>query len=194
MKKTHELIQISYHKKPGFPKKLHFENFGYFSSNLKIEKHIRSKTQEKDDNNSMNIIILCYQVFTYNNFFHKYPIEEKIFLPCGKLHGSGSPKFSNETSPFKGRDKKLCKFQKGETVSFISGDNLEIGIISKIPPSPGQVKKINKRMQDRLGKDVALDQGDDSYLILCGKDDSDHDHVKEFHMFKLAEEKVPGLL
>ena len=92
---------------------------------------------------------------------------------------------SDSKKGYQGRKDEDCLFKIGDIVEFIHGNQLDIGIVSDLPPSKERVAKITKEAKEKFGiANEMLDSSDDCYCICYGSDLSSHAHSIVQHVFK----------
>jgi len=118
--------------------------------------------------------------------------DERIYNDRGKLYGI--EKHFGE--PFFGTAPEDCRFKKGDVVEFRMYNELEIGIVTRLPLTPDRVSKINARYQRLYDEGIRLkdldgnsfllflDQSDNSYIIHHGRNDMHEAVLSEACLFR----------
>jgi hypothetical protein len=102
---------------------------------------------------------------------NRYPVT--IFDRNGNMRG-GYDNYKSDCFP--GRMEADCRFKVGDIVQF-GHHKLLLGVVESLPPDPAFVAQVE-------GQNGMLDAVDDSYLVLCGKGDKEHDHLHECELFE----------
>lgn len=116
--------------------------------------------------------LFCYLLEPAPAYRVEYSYPVAIFDRHGVFRGTHD---DCQTNCFRGREEQNCQFKRGDIVQF--GDyKLTLGVVAALPPDPVFIEKI----YDPNG---AGDACDDSYLILYGKKETEHNHLHESCLF-----------
>lgn len=179
MNTTFELSALYCYGELNYPMPVARERLGLFSSVARAEAFLRDGLSRRQvgnfdlDDDDITVLRFCLQELSVDG-----PLEylvARLYAPDGRLCGEID---QGESKPFHGRERKDCRFEVGDLVQVVAGDELEVGIaqprrldgVAALPPSPTFVEKWNARGSDRL----FLDQYDDSYMVYLGADDHVH--------------------
>ena len=174
-----------------YPAMLHSETLGYFSELKKAEYFIAFP--DKDVYwflQDYPFKIFEIQEYGLNYFYMDDYI--RIYDHKGKFYGVHETR--NWSEAFYGRDGEDCRFKPGDTVEFIQGSRLNIGMVAGLPPDKKRAREIRKSAKKELEKKTRPLTGfdDDRYSVLTGMGKSGRVQVLVHHAFtpsgKISEE------
>ncbi len=127
--------------------------------------------------------LFCYVLEPAPSYRLEYSYPVTIFDRHGIIRGTFD---DYETHCFRGKEPQDCQFNRGDIVQF--GDyKLTLGVVTALPPDPVFIEKM-------CGADGRLDACDDSYLILHGKNGTDHSHLHECCLFTPDADIPPAIM